>query len=140
MAEVNTRPHRVTRRPPVEMLAEEHEHLHRLPRLPHTVCFGQTRKVNWQSTDLASAARIYSVPHELIDERVWVAGRGRAARRRARRRTCGPREVARHQLTTPGRPASDDEHYPPRPAGALERKPAGPQRRGAGVPRDRRRR
>ena len=29
---------------------QEHEHLHRLPRLPHTVCFGQTRKVNWQST------------------------------------------------------------------------------------------
>ena len=25
MAEVNTRPHRITRRPPLEMLAEEHE-------------------------------------------------------------------------------------------------------------------
>jgi len=35
----------------------------------------------------------------------------------------GPREVARHQLTTPGRPSINDEHYPPRPAGALERKP-----------------
>ncbi len=31
MAEVNTRAHRVTRRPPLEMLGEEHEHLHRLP-------------------------------------------------------------------------------------------------------------
>ena len=40
----------------------------------------------------------------------------------------GPREVARHRLTTPGRPSIHDEHYPPRPAGALERKPAGPQR------------
>jgi hypothetical protein len=35
----------------------------------------------------------------------------------------GPREVARHKLTTPGRPALSDEHYPPRPAGALHRKP-----------------
>ena len=26
-------------------------------------------------------------------------------------------------MTTPGRPAISDEHYPPRPAGALERKP-----------------
>jgi hypothetical protein len=35
----------------------------------------------------------------------------------------GPQEVARHELTTPGRPAINDAHYPPRPAGALERKP-----------------
>jgi len=71
MAEVNTRPHRVTRRPPIEMLGEEHEHLHRLPRLPHTICFGQTRKVNWQST-ISIGGAVYSVPHELVDERVWV--------------------------------------------------------------------
>ncbi len=31
----------------------------------------------------------------------------------------GPREVARHQLTTPGQPRILAEHYPPRPAGAL---------------------
>jgi hypothetical protein len=35
----------------------------------------------------------------------------------------GPREVARHQLTTPGRPALCEEHYPPKPDGALDRKP-----------------
>src|SRR5262249_24350486 len=35
----------------------------------------------------------------------------------------GRGEVARHQLTTPGRPSINDEHYPPRPAGALERRP-----------------
>jgi hypothetical protein len=35
----------------------------------------------------------------------------------------GPREVARDALTTPGRPSIDDAHYPPRPAGAIERKP-----------------
>ena len=40
MAEVNTRPHRATRQPPVFLLEQEHEHMHRLPRLPHTLCFG----------------------------------------------------------------------------------------------------
>ena len=35
----------------------------------------------------------------------------------------GPREVGRHQLTTPSPPNIRDEHYPARPAGALERKP-----------------
>ena len=37
-----------TRQPPVILLAQEHEHLHRLPRLGHTLCFGQTRKVDRQ--------------------------------------------------------------------------------------------
>ena len=50
MADVNTRPHRSTRQPPLFLLAQEHEHLHRLPRLPHTLCFGQTRKVDRQAT------------------------------------------------------------------------------------------
>lgn len=71
IAEVNTRPHRITHRPLTEMLAAEHEHLHRLPSLPHTLCFGQTRKVNWLST-ISVGSTIYSVPHELVDERVWV--------------------------------------------------------------------
>ncbi len=34
MAEVNTRVHRSTMQPPVIRLAQEHEHLHRLPGLP----------------------------------------------------------------------------------------------------------
>jgi hypothetical protein len=122
MAEVNTRPHRITRRPPLEMLAAEHEHLHRLSRLPHTICFGQTRKVNWQST-ISVGGAIYSVPHELVDERVWVRIDGSELIVVHVDGPGGPREVARHQLTTPGRPALRDEHYPPKPAGALDRKP-----------------
>jgi hypothetical protein len=122
MAEVNTRPHRVTRRPPIEMLAAEHEHLHRLPRFPHTVCFGQTRKVNWQST-ISVGGSIYSVPHELVDERVWARIDGSELIVVHADGPSGPREVARHELTTPGRPALCDEHYPPKPAGALDRKP-----------------
>ena len=122
MAEVNTRPHRITRRPPVEMLADEHEHLHRPPRMPHTMCFGQTRKVNWQSLISVGGAQ-YSVPHTLIDERVWARVDDQELIVVHLDALAGPREVARHQLTTPGRPAISDEHYPPRPAGALERKP-----------------
>jgi hypothetical protein len=122
MAEVNTRPHRATREAPVDRLAREHERLHRVPRVPHTLCFGQTRKVDRQATVSVGDA-VYSVPHGLIGERVWVRAEGEqlvVVHIDARQ---GPREVARHQLTTPGRPSIKDEHYPPRPAGALERKP-----------------
>jgi transposase len=122
MAEVNTRPHRITRRPAVEMLAEEHEHLHRLPRMPHTLCFGQTRKVNWQSL-ISVGGALYSVPHTLIDERVWARTDGSELIVVHVDEHLGPKEVARHRLTTPGRPAITDQHYPPRPAGALQRKP-----------------
>ena len=122
MAEVNTRPHRITRRPPVEMLGEEHEHLHRMARVPHTMCFGQTRKVNWQSLISVGGAQ-YSVPHQLIDERVWARIDDQELVVVHVDGSAGSREVARHRLTTPGRPAISDEHYPPRPAGALERRP-----------------
>ncbi len=122
MADVNTRPHRATRQPPVSLLGQEHEHLHRLPRLGHTLCFGQTRKVDRQATVSVGDA-IYSVPHELIGERVWVRAEGEQLVVVHIDQLQGPREVARHRLTTPGRPSIHDEHYPPRPAGALERKP-----------------
>ena len=75
MADVNTRPHRSTMEAPVFRLAQEHEHLHRLPRVPHTLCFGETRKVNWQSLISVGGAQ-YSVPHELIDQRVWAHSDG----------------------------------------------------------------
>jgi hypothetical protein len=122
MADVNTRPHRSTRRPPLVLLGQEHEHLHRVPKLPHTLCFGQARKVNRQATVSVGDA-IYSVPHGLIGERVWVRAEGEQLVIVHVDALQGPREVARHQLTTPGRPSINDEHYPPRPAGPLGRKP-----------------
>jgi hypothetical protein len=122
MAHVNTRQHRATMEAPVIRLAEEHERLHRLPRLPHMVCFGETRKVSWQSLISVGGAR-YSVPHTLIDERVWARADGEELIVVHADGPGGPREVARHRLTTPGRPAIDDQHYPPRPLGALERRP-----------------
>jgi transposase len=122
MAEVNTRPHRATMEPPVIRLAQEHERLHRLPKLPHTMCYGETRKVNWQSL-ISVGGALYSVPHELIDERVWARSDGDQLIVVHVDGHQGPKEVARHRLTTPGRPAICDEHYPPRPPGALERRP-----------------
>jgi hypothetical protein len=122
MADVNTRPHRATRQAPVLLLAQEHEHLHRVPRRAHTLCFGQTRKVDRQAT-VSMGDAIYSVPHALIGERVWVRVDAEQLVVVHVDQSQGPREVARHQLTTPGRPSIDDAHYPPRPAGALERRP-----------------
>jgi transposase len=119
---VNARQHRVTRQPPALMLAEERKRLHRLPEVPHTVCFGQTRKVTWQST-ISVGGALYSVPSALVDERVWARVEGMELVVVHADGPEGPREVARHALTTPGRPAISEEHYPSRPAGALERRP-----------------
>jgi hypothetical protein len=119
---VNTREHRITRRAPAVMLAEERARLHPLPTMAHTVCFGQTRKVSWQST-ISVGGALYSVPSTLVDERVWARSDGDELVIVHADAPDGPREVARHLLTTPGRPSIRDEHYPPRPAGALERRP-----------------
>jgi hypothetical protein len=119
---VNAREHRVTRQPPAVLLAEERVRLHPLPPLPHTLCFGQTRKVSWQAT-ISVGGALYSVPCELVDERVWVRSEGDELVVVHADAPEGPREVARHPLTTPGRPRICAEHYPPRPPGALARQP-----------------
>jgi transposase len=119
---VNTREHRVTRRAPVVMLAEEQERLHPLPAVAHTLCFGQTRRVSRSST-VSLGGALYSVPSSLVEERVWVRVDGSELVVVHVDSPEGPREIARHALTTPGQPSIKDEHYPPRPAGALERRP-----------------
>ena len=121
MVEVNARPHRATRRAPVEMLAEERQRLHRLPEVAYTAVFGETRKVSWSST-ISYGGVLYSVPHTLADETVWVRVDGDQIVVTHCPRS-GPVEVARHQRSTPGHPMIDDAHYPPRPAGPLARKP-----------------
>jgi len=119
---VNTREHRVTRRVPVVMLAEERARLHPVPKIPHTICFGQTRKVAAQST-ISIGGCLYSVPSSLIEERVWARSNGSEMIIVHVDGPAGPTEVARHAVTTPGSPSLHDEHYPPRPPGALERVP-----------------
>lgn len=119
---VNAREHRATRRAPAAMLAEERRFLHPLPTAPHTLAFGETRRVSWQST-ISVGGALYSVPCELVDERVWARVEGEELVVVHADAPDGPREVARHPLTTPGQPRILAEHYPPRPAGALERRP-----------------
>jgi hypothetical protein len=101
---VNTREYRVTRRPPAVMLGEERERMHPLPAVPHTICFGQTRKVDQQST-ISVGSAIYSVPSTLVGERVWARAHGNDLIIVQADSPDGPREVARHELTTPGRPS-----------------------------------
>ncbi|RPF25604.1 IS21 family transposase [Georgenia muralis] len=123
---VNHRVHRVTRRVPAEMLAEERARLHALPAAPHTVAFGLTRQVPANSPMVTFEAGQYSVPHHLLGERVWVRTYGAGPGEQVvivHAGESGPVEVARHARATPGSPSIDDAHFPPAPAGALERRP-----------------
>ena len=120
--EVNARPHRVTRRPPVEMLVEERPRLHRLPRQPYTVAFGESRMVGRTTPMVDFDWCQYSVPHELRGEEVWVREHGNEVVA-VHVGTTGAAEVARHLRTTPGNPRIDDGHFPPQPVGPLSRTP-----------------
>ena len=97
MAKVNGREHRITRRRPEEMLAEEQQRLHRLPDVAYTAAFGETRKVSWSST-ISYGGVTYSVPHTLVDDAGVGARRRRRGRRRPRRRPGCHRSCA----TSPG--------------------------------------
>jgi hypothetical protein len=119
--DVNARVHRETRRRPVEALAEERARLHPLPDKAFTVAFGTTRRVNWDATISVDGVR-YSVPHHLVDSRVWARFHGDELIVTAVGET-GPAEVARHPRSTPGRPSILDAHYPPRASKDGDRTP-----------------
>jgi len=124
--QVNTRIHRVTRRAPVEMLAEEQARLHPVPAHPHTVAFGLTRVVPASMPMVAFEDGQYSVPHGLVSETVWVRVHGRGEGEQVvivHVGATGPIEVARHHRASPGSPRLVEAHFPPAPAGALERRP-----------------
>jgi hypothetical protein len=109
-AEVSARPHRATGQPPGKLLAEERERLHVLPAQPVTVAFGQTRRVGWDCTISVDGVRC-SVPHQHIDERVWVRWSGDELVVTVID-VEGPREIARHPRGQRGCPQIRDEHYP----------------------------
>jgi transposase len=125
-AMVNAREHRVTRRAPDAMLAEERARLHPVPADPHTVAFGVTRTVAAKMPMVTFDSGQYSVPHLLLGATVWVRVHGRGADEQVvivHVGPAGPLEVARHARATPGSPQMIDAHFPPPPAGALGRVP-----------------
>jgi len=125
-AKVNTRVHRVTRRVPADMLAEEQARLHPVPAQAHTVAFGVTRRVPPHTPMVTFEAGQYSVPHTLLGETVWLRTHGAGDAEQVvitHVGEQGPVEVARHHRAVPGTPRLVDEHFPPQPAGAVNRRP-----------------
>src|SRR6266487_3030267 len=120
--EVNTRPHRVTRCPPIERLAQERERLHPLPAQPYTAAFGVGRKVGVSVPVIQFDGGEYSVPDDYVSQEVWVRQQddeivivhvGRD----------GPHEIARWEPTVPGQPRHNPAHFGPPPEGPLHRTP-----------------
>jgi hypothetical protein len=122
--EINARPHRVTRRPPVEMLAEERTRLHPLPEHPYTVAFGVSRTVDAKMAMIEFETGSYSCPEALAGQPVWVRSHGDDIVV-VHVGPLGPTEVARHRRTTPGNPRVDDSHGPDRRSDPLQRIPKG---------------
>jgi len=115
VSEVNARPHRETRRSPLEALSQERAHLHGLPNEPYTAALGETRTVNPDRTIRFGSVR-YSVPPGHEGQEVWcrVAGEELVITGRGEQ---GLAEVTRHRLSVPGRPQILAEHYPDHPNG-----------------------
>ncbi len=114
-AQVNARVHRVTRRTPDAMLAEERARLHPVPVDPHTLAFGLTRVVPAKMPMVTFEAGQYSVPHLLLGETVWVRVHGQGADEQViivHVGPTGPLEVARHARATPGSPKMIDAPHP----------------------------
>ena len=124
--QVNTRTHRVTKRRPIDMLAEEQQRLHRLPGVAFTARYGTTRKVAANTPMVSFESGQYSVPHQLLGQTVWVRVHGAGDGEQVVITHVGEHgqvEVARHPRATPGSPRIDDAHFPPVPEGALDRTP-----------------
>jgi transposase len=124
--QVNARVHRVTRRRPDSMLAEELDWLHPVPAVAHTVAFGLARTVPARTPMIALEHGQYSVPYQLTGQQVWVRVHGQGPDEKVivvHVGPGGPVEVARHGRASPGSPKVIDAHFPPQPAGALERAP-----------------
>ena len=128
---VNARAHRVTRRPPEQMLAEERARLHPVPATAHTVAFGTTRVVPANTPMVTFESGQYSVPatldgRSLLGATVWVRTHGLGEDEQVvivHVGEGGPVEVARHHRATPGTPQIVDDHFPSQPAGPLQRRP-----------------
>ena len=133
--QVNARPHRVTRRVPAEMLADEQARLHPVPAFPFTTALGVTRRADAMSLVAFEGGR-YSVPHQLAGEVVHVRRHGahvviaHVGPSRAGRGRPPPGHDA-------GQPASRRGALPARAARCPEPRAEAPHRGRGGVPRHR---
>lgn len=126
MMAVNGRVHRTTKRVPADMLEQERLRLHPVPAVPHTITFGEPRTVAVNTPMVSYQGGSYSVPHTLLGETVWVRVHGAGRDERVVIVHVGDRGaagVARHRRADPGSPQLDDAHFPPAPAGAINREP-----------------
>lgn len=115
MADVNAKVHRVTKRRPVDVLAEEQAVLHTVPGRTHTVAFGVSRRVPVNTPMISFESGQYSVPHTLLGEEVFVRVHGVADGEQViivHAGADGPVEVARHDRARPGSPQIIDAHFP----------------------------
>ena len=118
---VNRRVHRVTRRAPEAMLAEERGRLHAVPEAVFVQAIGDERVVTKDALVIHQHAR-YSVPHQLAQQQARVLVREHGDDVIITHAGFdGLREVARHEKAEPGGLRIDESHYPPAPAGPLER-------------------
>lgn len=118
---VNARAHRETGVAPAERLAVERDRLHVLPAAPHVAALGEERLVNDDQTVRFGSVR-YSTPPGHVGSRVWCRIVGDELAITAMTGE-GVAEIARHRLSTPGRPRIVDEHYPHHPGGNLPSPP-----------------
>ncbi|MBK8470679.1 MAG: IS21 family transposase [Actinomycetales bacterium] len=111
--QVNARTHRETAAVPAQALLVERARLHPLPATPFTAALGVTRTVNTDQTIRFGSVR-YSTPPGHVGAEVWVRVDGEELVVVANT-TAGLIEIARHTLSTPGRPRIDLGHYPGHP-------------------------
>lgn len=121
-AEVNARAHRVTRRIPAEMLAEERTSLHPLPTRAYTGVFGVTRVVGAATPVISFDAAEYSVPDAHAGEVVWVRHEGDQVVVVAVG-PAGATEIARHRRGARGERVHNPDHFAPMPETPLGRTP-----------------
>jgi transposase len=123
MERVNGRPHGVTGRPPVELLAQERPRLHAVAKSVFALALGEERSVSKDALVQHQAVR-YSVPSELAQARARLLLREHGEQIIITHVAEGAaREVARHQRGQPGETVIDPSHYPPTPPGPIERQP-----------------
>jgi transposase len=138
---VNNRPHRETSVAPVDRLAVERGLLHPLPADPHTAALGEERLVNDDQTVRVGSVR-YSTPPGHVGQRVWARQIGDYLAITAMT-AGGVTEIARHRLSTPGKPVGARRALP-EPSEHRRRPettaPQAPQQSRSRVPRPRTRR